>query len=155
MSGFSAKQIVNFAAEVIAVVVARLLPPGGSAGQVLLKSSAADYAFTWGFSAPRVQSVTSVSTVTPNADADDLVVITAQAAGLTIANPSGTPTQGMGLIIRVKDNGTARTIGFGTQYRAIGTTLPTTTVISKTLYISCIYNSTETKWDVVGVAQQA
>ena len=101
--------------------------------------------------APRVQSVTSSATVTPDADADDMVVITAQAAGLTLANPTGTPAQGQGLIIRVKDNGTARAITFDTLYRDLGVSLPTTTTISKTTYIVCIYNSTDTKWDVVGV----
>lgn len=104
---------------------------------------------------PRVQSVTSSTTVTPNADTDDLVVITAQAAGLTLANPSGTPVQGQGLIVRIKDNGTARAIAYGSNYRALGVTLPTTTVISKTLYLSAIYNSIDTKWDVTGVAQEA
>jgi hypothetical protein len=33
--------------------------------------------------------------------------------------------------------------------------LPTTTVISKVVYIGCIYNSDESTWDVVSVAQQA
>lgn len=98
---------------------------------------------------PRVQSVTSSTTVTPNADSDDAVVITAQAAGLTLANPSGTPVQAQPMIIRIKDNGTARSITWGTQYRGIGAALPSTTTISKTLYISMIYNSTDTKWDVV------
>lgn len=105
--------------------------------------------------APGVQSVASASTVTPNADTDDLVKITAQAAALTLANPSGTPSEGQGLAIRIKDNATARGITYGSQYRAIGVTLPTTTVISKTLYLGLIYNSTDTKWDVVAVAQQA
>jgi hypothetical protein len=104
---------------------------------------------------PNVQAVTSSATVTPNADTDDLVVITAQAAGLTIANPTGTPTQGQKLTLRVKDNGTARAITFGTYYRALGLpSLPTTTVINKTLYIGMIYNSTDTKMDVVSVAQE-
>lgn len=102
-----------------------------------------------------VQSVVSSATVTPNADTDDEVVITAQAVGLTIANPSGTPTNGQALIIRILDNGTARTIAFGTIFRAIGITLPTTTVISKTLYIGCIYNSADSKWDVLGINQEA
>jgi hypothetical protein len=104
---------------------------------------------------PRIQAVTSSATVTANADTDDAVVITAQAAGLTLANPTGTPVQGQGLIIRIKDNGTARSISFGTNFRAMGTVLPTTTVISKTLYLSCVYNSTDTKWDVTGVAKEA
>jgi hypothetical protein len=102
----------------------------------------------------RVQSVSSSATVTP-LSTNDLVIITAQAVGLTLANPTGTFTEGQSLIIRIKDNGTARTIAFDTNYRAIGVTLPTTTVISKTLYLGIIYNSTDLKWDIVGYNLQA
>lgn len=101
-----------------------------------------------------VQTVTSSATVTPTS-ANDLLVITAQATGLTIANPTGTMTEGQALMIRIKDNGTARTIAFGTNYRALGITLPTTTVINKTLYLGCIWNATDTKFDVVGLNQEA
>jgi hypothetical protein len=104
--------------------------------------------------APRVQSVTSSATVTPTS-LNDLVKITAQAAGLTIANPTGTMSEGQALMIRIKDNGTAQTIAFGTNYRAIGVTLPTTTTISKTIYLGCIWNDTDTKFDVLGVNIQA
>jgi hypothetical protein len=102
----------------------------------------------------RVQSVTSSATVTPTS-ANDLVKITAQAVGLTLSNPTGTFTEGQALMIRIKDNGTARTISFDTNYRAIGVTLPTTTVISKTMYLGVIYNSTDSKWDVIGSNIQA
>ena len=102
----------------------------------------------------RVQSVTSSSTVTP-LSINDLVIITAQAVGLTLANPTGIFTEGQALMIRIKDNGTARTIAFDTNYRAIGVTLPTTTVISKTLYLGIIYNSTDSKWDILGYNIQA
>jgi hypothetical protein len=33
--------------------------------------------------------------------------------------------------------------------------LPTTTTVSKTVYVWCIYNSTDTKRDVVAVSQEA
>ena len=102
----------------------------------------------------RVQTVTSSATVTP-VSTNDLVIITAQATGLTLANPTGTFTEGQALMIRIKDNATARTIAFDTNYRAIGVTLPTTTVISKTLYLGIIYNSTDSKWDIVGYNLQA
>lgn len=102
----------------------------------------------------RVQSVSSSATVTP-VSTNDLVKITAQAAGLTLANPTGTFTEGQALMIRIKDNGTAQTIAFGTNYRAIGVTLPTTTVISKTMYLGIIYNSTDSKFDVIGYNIQA
>lgn len=85
----------------------------------------------------------------------DEFVVTAQAGALKFNNPSGTPLQGQKLIIRIKDNGTARALTYDTQFRAIGITLPNTTVINKTLYIGCIYNATDTKWDVVAVAQEA
>jgi len=103
---------------------------------------------------PQIQSITSSATVTPTF-ADDQVIITAQAAGLTLANPTGTALDGWGITIRIKDNGTARAISYGTEYRAIGVTLPTTTVVSKTLYLGMIFNNADTMWDVVAVAQQA
>ena len=103
---------------------------------------------------PRVQTVASSATVTPTAT-NDLVTITAQAVGLTLANPTGSFAEGQALMIRIKDNATAQTIAFGTNYRAVGITLPTTTVISKTIYLGIIYNSTDSKWDVLGLNQQA
>jgi hypothetical protein len=99
------------------------------------------------------QSVASAATVTPTFD-NDLVKITAQAAALNLANPTGTAKE-TGIAIRIKDNGTARAITYGTQYRAIGVTLPTTTVVGKTLYLGMNFNADDTKWDVVAVAQEA
>ena len=103
---------------------------------------------------PRVQSVVSSSAVTPT-NLNDLVKITAQAASLSFANPTGSWDEGQSLMIRIKDDGTARAITWDTNYRSIGITLPTTTVLSKTTYVGIIYNSTDTKWDVIGVTTQA
>lgn len=103
---------------------------------------------------PNEQVVASAATVTPTF-ADDLVKITAQAVGLTLANWSGTATSGWGMVIRVKDNGSPQTIAYGANYRAVGVTLPTTTVAGKTLYFCCIWNSDDSKIDVLSVAQEA
>lgn len=103
---------------------------------------------------PIVSTITSSATPTPTAGEDHFTV-TALAAGATFAAPTGTPTDGQILMIRIKDNGTARTLAFNAIYRAIGVTLPTTTVISKTLYLRCVYNSADTKWDVLAVGQEA
>lgn len=103
---------------------------------------------------PSIQTVASSLNVTPDADSDDQVVITSQSSGLTIENPTGTPVQGQVLVIRVKDNGVARSITFGTQYRNLGATLPVTTVISKLTYIVVIYNADDTKWDCISVPQE-
>jgi hypothetical protein len=107
--------------------------------------------------APNVQSVSSAATVTPTAS-NDLVKITAQAVALTLAAPTGSPVEGQALMIRIKDNGTARAITWtsGTNgYRAIGVTLPTTTVLSKTTYVGLIYNSDDSRWDAIGVTTEA
>ncbi len=103
---------------------------------------------------PTVQTVASAATVTPTFG-NDLVAITAQAVALAVANPTGTAIPGLGMVIRIKDNGTARAITWGTQYRGIGVALPSTTVATKTTYVAMIFNSTDTTWDVVAVGTQA
>lgn len=104
---------------------------------------------------PRVVSATSYTTSTTiDSDVTDMYVITAQAGALLFNNPSGTPVQGQKLIIRIKDNGTARVLTYGSEFRGISQTLPSTTVISKTLYMGFIRNSTDTKWDLIAVAQE-
>lgn len=102
---------------------------------------------------PAEQAVTSAATVTPKFS-DDIVVVTAQAVALTLANPSGTAIPNLGIAIRIKDNGTARAISYGSQYRAVGVGLPTTTVANKTLYLAGIWNVADTRFDIVAVAQQ-
>ena len=106
------------------------------------------------FITPRVQTVASAATVTPTST-NDIVTITAQLVGLTLANPTGTFVEGQSLIIRIKDDGTAQSIAYGTNFRAIGVTAPTTTVANKTTYIGCIYNDTDTKFDIIGVCTEA
>jgi hypothetical protein len=98
-----------------------------------------------------IQTVASATTVTPTS-ANDQVSITAQSTSLALANPSGTMQDGWGIVIRIKDDGTARSISYGSQYRvASGFTLPTTTVIGTTHYLACIWNAADSKLDVVGV----
>ena len=104
---------------------------------------------------PIVSSTASTATLTVDADSTDFAVITAQAEGLTIGAPTGTPVQGQKLIIRLKDDGSARSIAFNAIFTAIGVTLPTTTTVSKKLYIGCIYNDTDTKWDVIAIKEEA
>lgn len=129
------------------------LPLADSAAAYALKKVTAANLRAY-INAPVVQSVTSASTVTPNFG-EDLVKITAQAAALTIDNPAGSAIPAWGFVIRIMDNGTARAISYGTQYRAIGVTLPATTVVGKTLYIAGVWNTEDTKLDVLAVGQEA
>lgn len=104
---------------------------------------------------PRIVSTASSATPTPDVSSTDEYILTALAAGATFGIPAGTPLQGQKLIIRIKDNASSQTLAYNAIYRAVGVTLPTATVISKTLYLGMIYNFTDTRWDVVAVAQEA
>lgn len=106
---------------------------------------------------PRIVSAASYTTDTGtslNFANCDMFIVTAQAGALKFNNPGGTPVQGNKLIIRIKDDGTARALTYDTQFRALGVALPTTTILSKTLYMDYVFNSTDTKWDLVKVAQE-
>lgn len=105
---------------------------------------------------PRVGTVASSATPTINTDNVDMFTITALAAAITsfTTNLSGTPTTGQKLIIRIKDNGTARAIAWWASFASRGQTLPTTTVLSKTLYVGLIWNEVATVWDCIAVSQE-
>ena len=99
-----------------------------------------------------VSTYTSETSITPNLSTTGTIIVTAQAAGITFNNSTGSPAAGQKLIIRIKDNGTARSIGFGTQYRAsTDLALPTTTTLGKTMYMGFIWNNTDSKLDLVAL----
>jgi hypothetical protein len=97
----------------------------------------------------------SSSTPTPTGDArQNNYSVTALATNPTFGAPSGTPINFNILLIRIKDDGTARTLAWNAIYRAsTDFALPTTTVISKTMYVYFTYNSADSKWDCVGLTQ--
>jgi hypothetical protein len=104
---------------------------------------------------PRVSSAASASSLTPDISAFDQYAYTALAANLTINAPTGTPLDGDKLIFRILDNGVSRTLSWNATYTVIGTTLPTSTTSGKMTYVGCIYNTANTRWDVVAVTTQA
>tara|TARA_Y100000385_G_C13084376_1_gene635631 strand:+ start:1736 stop:2464 length:729 start_codon:yes stop_codon:yes gene_type:complete len=104
---------------------------------------------------PITITTASTATLTIDSDVNDFIVVTAQAEALTIAAPTGTPVEGQKVIVRIKDDGSARGITFNAIFRAIGVTLPTTTVASKITYLGLVYNSTDTKWDIVATKTEA
>jgi hypothetical protein len=103
---------------------------------------------------PRSFTTTSTTTLTPNINTEEICSLTAQATTLTIANPTGTAVNGQKLIIRLTDNGTARTITWGNAYRfSTALTAPSlTSGGSLTLYLGFMYNSTAAKWDCIAKA---
>jgi hypothetical protein len=100
---------------------------------------------------------TSAADATPDIDSDlyDAVTITAQDAAITDVNVTGTPTNFQKLIFRIKDDGTARAIAWGSDFEAKGVALPTTTVISKVLTVGFIYDTVTSKWGCVASVQEA
>lgn len=98
----------------------------------------------------RITSITSSSTPTPNADTTDQLNLTAAAVSPTFGAPTGTPKDGQLLWIRVKDNGTARALGWNAIYVGTGAfALATTTVINKTHLFCFRYDATAVKWPCV------
>lgn len=96
--------------------------------------------------------------LTINGDTTDLYEAEGLTGAITFLQPSGTPVDGQKLMIRIEDNGTARGITWTTSagaFRAVGITLPTTTVLSKVTYVGCIYNSTDSYWDAVATVTEA
>lgn len=132
---------------------------GGTGATTLAGASIATYAGTETLTNkrinPRVSTAASTATLTPDISSFDQYNLTAQAAGLTVAAPTGTPVDGNKIMFRFLDDGTARAITWNGTYTVIGVTLPTTTVINKMLYVGCIYNAANTRWDVIAVTQQA
>lgn len=76
-------------------------------------------------------------------------------SGITIGAPTGTLADGMRRVIRLKDDATPRAIGYNAVFRVIGFTLPTITIASKYMYFACIYNSADSKWDVLSYRFEA
>ena len=110
---------------------------------------------------PKVNSATSVtSPLAWNSTSYDEYALTALANALTISADANTaPADGQRMMFRFKDNGTAQTLtwttGSARAFRVVGVTLPTTTVASKLVYVGCIYNAADSRWDVVAVSQEA
>lgn len=92
---------------------------------------------------PRTSSTASTATLTPSLSTANVFYVTAQAAALEIAAPTGTPVIGETISINIKDNGTARALTINAAYKFLGAAGPTTTTINKWLTITAQYNGTD------------
>jgi hypothetical protein len=102
----------------------------------------------------RVVVVTVSATPSINTDNGDLFTITGLSTNITsfTTNLSGTPVNGQTLWIAITDNGTARTLAWGTSFEASTVALPTTTVASARLDIGFVWNTATSKWRCIAVA---
>lgn len=102
---------------------------------------------------PRTHSTASATSWTPDFDTYDQEEQTALAGACTINAPTySNPNNGEKRILRIKDNGTARALTFNAAFRfSSDLPAPSTTVLSKTLYIGFEYNSVGGTWDCLAV----
>jgi len=123
--------------------------------------SATTGTFTGGISGTIVREAvtTIVSSATPTINSDNCayVTITALATNITsmTTNLSGTPTNFQKLIFRIKDNGTSRSITWGSDFEAKGVALPTATTASKVLATGFIYDTVTSKWGCVASVEES
>ncbi len=104
--------------------------------------------------AVRTGTIASSATPAINTDNYDEYDITALATNITsmTTNLSGSPMNGDELMLRFKDDGTPRTITWGTSFVSSGvTTLLATTAANKTHYVKVRYDSTAAKWVCLAV----
>lgn len=109
-----------------------------------------------GSHAPRVSTIASSATPSINVSTTDQFNIAALATNITSVSISGTPADGQKLMIRIKDDGTTRTITWGSSFQSSGiASLLASTAASKTHHVGLIYDASVAKWvciaaDVVG-----
>jgi hypothetical protein len=130
----------------------------GSNGQILAADSIQGDGLLWQGQEGKTSSFTTASAPTPvmaDGGRDTNFALTAQAETATFGAPTGTPSDFQKLLIRIKDNGAARTLAWNAAYRAIQTAMPTTTVLGKTHYIGFRYNAADSKYDCMAAIVQA
>lgn len=137
----------------------KLILAGSTSGTVILNSTA--IAGTPTLTLPTVtgtitqyvsNTTASSATPAPTGDArENYYDLTALAANATFSAPSGTATNHNKLRIRITDNGTIRTLTWNAIYdEGADVPLPTATVAGETLFLEFDYNSTVSKWQIVG-----
>lgn len=81
----------------------------------------------------------------------DYLIVTALATTSSINEPSGTPTNGKRLVMRIRDNGTSRSLTWNPIYSfSVELSSVAATTAGVTIYLGFIYNSTSLKWECVG-----
>ena len=101
-----------------------------------------------------VNTSTTQTSLSIASDTNNFYNITNQSSNITLANSTGTKVEGKRFIIRIQSDATPRTISYGTEWKAIGVTLPTTTVANKITSIGGFINATTSKVEVWAVNQE-
>lgn len=152
MASNSGKFLTNNGSAASWVAISQVPSQTGNAGKYL-KTDGTNATWASNTTAQTISTIASASTIAPDAGFDAYHV-TALATPITIANPTGSWFDGQGCVVRLKDNGTARGISFGSNYVAFDVALPATTIANKEIYIPFIYNAATAKWNVIRSSKQ-
>lgn len=108
-------------------------------------------------SSSRVSSATTTSTLSWNSTTHDSIFLTQQAGALIISVDSAgaSAVDGQRNIFRIKCvTSGALTLSSGSYgLRAFGVTVPTNLTAGNTLYLDCVYNSTDLRWDIINLKE--
>lgn len=97
----------------------------------------------------RINSINgTTSPQTPTADSQDIWAMMAMSINMTINDPSGTPVNGQLLHFRLRDNGTSRTLTWGSIYNG---PMPDRTVAGKLMHLTYRYSTTDVKWNLISI----
>lgn len=131
-----------------------LTQSGASSGQVAMWNGSA-WAPADRSLLPRVTSAAYASSITPNSATTDLLVVGTLTGNVTIENPSGTPADGQNMRMRFVQDGTGRTISWGTAY-AWGSDVPSSLVPTTggaRFEVGFSYSSADSKWRALAIAR--
>lgn len=120
-------------------------------GGVLVPTVSSTSTFTNKRITKRVITATSSATPTPAGDTTDIYYLSTLTVGATFAAPTGTPTDGQQLTIRIKSVA-AQTLAWNAIYLASGVAaLPTTSVAGKTITCGFQYDAAQVKWILLAI----
>ena len=139
----------NFAA--VETAIGTSLEAGGALTAAAMTQIAGNATVKAMRTTPRIRSQASTATLAPDVDTYNYERVTALTTAIAVSNPIGTPSDGEGLLIEITGT-TARAISWDTDFEAnsqYSLPLPTTTVTTKTTFVTFVWNSTRTKWLMV------
>lgn len=124
----------------------------GYTGDIAITTVGTIISGTWsGAFAPRVAVTATATTLSCSPDGFDEHIISALDSNIVIdIKTSPSPVAGQKFRIRIKDNGTARTLTFDSAtVRFQGVANPGTTIMNQTVYFEFEFNPSAVRWDCV------
>lgn len=105
----------------------------------------------------RIYTATTTSNLIWNSLTYDVITLTSQAGSLLISVDSAgaSAINGQRNLFRIKTvtSGALTFTGGAYALRAFGVTIPTTLTAGNTLYLDCVYNTVDQRWDVIYVKE--